>query len=62
MLFRSLAKGFVGVAHVLPREIRPYAILTRFAERDAILGLDRMTPSGSPRRIVQAWGLALGLR
>ncbi len=58
----GLAKGFVGVAHVLPRQIRPYAILTRFAERDAILGLDRMTPSGSPRRIVQAWGLALGLR
>jgi phytoene synthase len=57
----DLATGFCGVAHALPRQMRPYAILARFAELDAIRGLDGMTPSGTPRRILQAWALALGL-
>ena len=57
----DLATGFVGVASALPYQIRPYAILARFAERDAISGLDHMTPPASPRRILQAWALALGL-
>ena len=57
----DLATGFVGVARMLPRQIRPFAILARFAERDAIRGLDRMTPPGSPRRILQAWEFVIGL-
>lgn len=57
----DLAVGFVGVARTLPRQMRPFAILTRFAERDAIGGLDGMTLSGSPLRILQAWKVALGL-
>ena len=57
----ELASGFGRVSRMLSRHIRPYAILTRFAERDAMRGLDRMTPIGSPRRIVQAWALVLGL-
>ncbi len=57
----DLANGFVGVARALPRQIRPFAILTRFAERDAVRGIDYMMPPGSPRRILQAWALASGL-
>lgn len=57
----GLATQFVGVARKLPREMRACAILARFAERDAVRGIDRLLPAGSPRRIPQAWGLALGL-
>lgn len=57
----ALAAGFVGVARVLPGGMRPFAILARFAERDALRGFNLLTPPGSPRRIVQAWKFVLGL-
>ncbi len=57
----ALAAGFVGVAWALPGGMRPFAILVRFAERDVLRGFNRLTPPGSPRRIVQAWKFVLGL-
>lgn len=55
-----LARDYLGTAPLLPRALRPFALLAHFAERDAICGLDRLPPAGSPRRIVQAWKFMLG--
>lgn len=57
----AFATEYIGSARLLPRALRPFAILTRFAERDAAAGLDRLTPVGSPRRIVQALAFVAGL-
>ena len=57
----ALATQYEGAARLLPRGLRPFAILTRFAERDTARGLDRLTPTGSPRRILQAWAFVSGL-
>lgn len=57
----ALALTFGGAPGKLPRKLRPFAILAHFAERDAAHGLERLTPAGSPRRIVQAWKFVLGI-
>lgn len=49
--------GKCGV--VLPKALRSFAILARFAERDVADGPDRCATPGSPRRILQAAGFAL---
>lgn len=55
----SLARAFGGAPRELPRALRPFAILAHFAERDAVRGIDRLNPSGSLRRIAQAWKFVL---
>jgi phytoene synthase len=56
-----VAQEYRGAARLLPRALRPFAILAHFAERDAARGFDRLTPAGSPRRIAQAWKFVLGI-
>jgi 15-cis-phytoene synthase len=56
------AREHAGFAKNLPPQLRPFAILTRFAERDIRQGLGNITPVGSPRRILDAWSLVLGFQ
>lgn len=56
-----LAQEYRGTARLLPRALRPFAILAHFAEKDAACGFDRLPPTGSPRRIAQAWKFVLGM-
>lgn len=57
--FAIAAEG-VGVARALPRAMRSFAILARFAERDLRRGTSAPVADGSPVRILEAWGLLLG--
>jgi 15-cis-phytoene synthase len=54
------AHRHAGFAKNMPLELRPFAILTRFAEHDLRRGLGNVVPVGSPRRILDAWSLVLG--
>lgn len=57
----ALAGEFGGAPRELPRALRPFAILAHFAEKDAARGIERPIPSGSPRRIAQAWKFVFGM-
>jgi 15-cis-phytoene synthase len=59
-LVRSSGFGVARKCAVLiPKALRPFAILARFAERDAADGPERRARPGSPRRMMQAAGYAL---
>lgn len=57
----ALALEHRGAPRMLPSALRPFALLSHFAESDAVRGFDRLIPAGSPRRIAQAWQFILGL-
>jgi 15-cis-phytoene synthase len=46
-------------AVLMPKALRPFAILARFAERDVADGIEHRARPGSPRRMMQAAGYAL---
>jgi 15-cis-phytoene synthase len=56
----AIAAETTGSALNLPRAMRVCAILTRFAERDISRGSKVPIVEGSPRRILEAWGLLIG--
>jgi 15-cis-phytoene synthase len=51
----AVSKCFV----IVPKALRPFAILARFAERDVVDGPERRARPGSPRRMMQAAAYAL---
>lgn len=57
----ALARTYLrdNVAATLPKPLRPFAILTRFAQADSLRPLDQQRPAGSPYRIIQAIGFTL---
>jgi phytoene synthase len=57
----GLARDYLGSPHTLPHDLLPFSILAYFAERDIVRGSDRLLPSGSPHRILQAWRFSLRL-
>jgi 15-cis-phytoene synthase len=56
-LAQSALQG--NVAAKLPKPLRPFAILTRFAQDDCHRALDQQRVAGSPYRIIQAIGFGL---
>lgn len=58
----GLAAQSTGFSGRLPRAMRSCALLTRFAERDVRRGPSAWVEEGSPRRILEVWGLLLGTR
>jgi hypothetical protein len=59
---RAAATSLPRRSSELPRRLRPFAILARFAERDALAPAGRLPAQGSPRRLLQIWGLVAGIR
>ena len=53
---RELAQAIGAKARHLPKSMRPFAILTRFAERDIVSAKSNRNLTGSPRRMIQALG------
>ena len=55
-LARELARAIGAKARHLPKSMRPFAILTRFAERDIVSDTSNRNLTGSPYRMIQALG------
>ena len=53
---RELARAIGAKARQLPKSMRPFAILTRFAERDIAAAKSNRKLPGSPYRMIQALG------
>lgn len=56
----GVAGSYVGLAKKVPRDLLPFGILTRFAERDVQRGISNRIATGSLRHIGEAFGLFLG--
>lgn len=57
----ALARNHLSdnMAATLPKPMRSFAILTRFAQSDCQRGIDQQRVAGSPHRIIQAIGFTL---
>ena len=56
MRAHELARAIGAKARHLPKSMRPFAILTRFAERDIVSDTSNRNLTGSPYRMIQALG------